>query len=334
MIRFSETSKFSRDLAGLLRLGYTLEEAVERATEFQSRELTEVGREAISGLRRGQTLTQALEPNSSKFPLFFRLVSSAEAGEVLEAGLARTADVLEELADRKRETRLIILYPSIVFTLVYSGSLFFLAFGGNMLNELFYSMNVNLPLATKLLLVISEFVSSPEGVALVSLPLILLWTIVLGKTPVADILYKVPLYGRWLKNQESIMYLSTAGQLLEQGTPLVDACRISVTVCSPVIARRLSAVVEKLESGDRLSEALQRLNVVPELAVWTIAQREESENLRLREVARLLQRELDCAIHTGNAIFEPLLFLLVFFGIGFFVTAVFTPLYQLIGNLG
>lgn len=334
MISSSDMARFARDLSGLLQLGYTLEEAVSKAAECQTTEVAGMAQTMAGELQKGQTLAAALKPYETKHPLFVRLVSGAEEGERLEDGLKSCAEILEDLADRRLQTFLTVLYPTVVFTLVYAGSAFLIAFGGDLFKELFLSMNISLPPATRVLIGLSDFVSSPLGLIVVLLPLLALWCLVLGKTPIAGWLYRVPIYGRWLKHQESIMFLSTASQLVEQGTPLSEACDVAATVCARPLQESLGSVSEQLLSGDSLSSALEKGRIVPEMAVWAIAQRENAGTLRLGQIARLLQRELDRATHTGNLIFEPILFLVLFFGIGFFITAIFLPLYQLIGNLG
>jgi len=289
--------------------------------------------EAVTaGLQKGETLTAAMKPYQSTFPLFHRLVQSAEEGEMIEDGLLRSAEILEDLAGRRQHMFLTILYPCVVFTLVYAGAVFLLCFSGGIFKGLFESMHVTLPVVTRLFLMLSGFLSSAAGVIVALLPLALLWCVVLGKTPMAGWLYKVPIYGGWLKQQESIMFLSTLGQLVEQGTPLLEACRVASTACAPLVEAKL-AVSEKLESGDSLSRALQEGGVVPELATWALAQREDSGNLRLREIARLLQRDLDRSTHTGALFFEPILFFLILMGMGFFLVAVFLPIWNLVGNL-
>lgn len=334
MIKYPETARFARDLSGLLRLGYSMEEAVMKSGESQSTELARIAESVANGIRKGQTLSQAMLSYEPKFPLFYRLLSSAEEGEVLIEGLNRSADILEHIADRKSQVFLAALYPATVFTLVTLGGAFFLIFSGGLFENLFMSMNLSLPVPTRILLTLCGFLSSPLGLALILLPLAVLWCVVLGKTPMADWLYRVPIFGRWLLHQEAVMFLATADQLVEQGVPLAEACRVASTVTAPSIRRKLKSVPERLESGDNLSTALSLTGLIPELGVWTIAQREQTENLRLGRVAKLLQRELDCATHTGSFVLEPFLFLLMMFGLGFFITAIMLPLYQVVGNLG
>lgn len=333
-LSYPEIARFSRDLGGLLNLGYSLEEAVEKSAESQESELKNISKALVDSLRKGETLSQALEPHKGKFPLFVRFVESAEAGEALAEGLLGASRVFSDIADRRSRCFLATFYPALVFTIASIGTAALITFCGGLFEDLFMSMNLSLPLPTRIFLLLTKFILTPVGLVVFLAPLALLWTIVLGKTPAANLLYKVPIIGRWLKQQEAVLFLNTTGQLLDIGTSLRETCEVALTVCSEPIRQKLLPVPARLESGDSLSQALRETQVIPEIVLWTLEQREQAEDLRLADISVLLQRELDIASDTGSMLFEPLIFLLVLFGIGSFIGAIFLPIYQLIGNLG
>lgn len=334
MINFADTARFARDLASLLRLGYTTDEAVMKAGECQTQEIAAIAQEAVSGLQKGQTLSQALAGREPSFPLFYRLLCSAEAGEALPQGLTESAELLEDIADRRSQTFLTVLYPAVVFTLIVLGGVFLLLFCGGFFENLFESMGLSLPLPTRMFLLACHVVSNPLGLLLMISPVIGMWIVLLGKSPMSGWLYKLPIYGSWLNLNEAIIFLSVAGQLIDLGAPLVESCDLATTAVAPPVAGRLRAVSERLRTGDKLSQALAASRVIPELGVWAISQRENTENLRLKSVANLLRRELDCSTQTGSVVLEPFLFVFTVIGLSFFVAAVMLPIYQLIGSLG
>jgi type II secretory pathway component PulF len=200
--------------------------------------------------------------------------------------------------------------------------------------SLFENMGVALPWPTRLLIWLAAVGSQPLGLLLFFGPLVLLWLIVFGRTGWRWSVYRVPLFGAWLLRQEAVIYLKTVAQLVELGTPLVEATRLAVDTCSPILQGQLQSVPSRLESGDKLSAALASSGVIPELGVWAIERREATESLRLLEVGNFIDRELELTMDRGLVLFEPLVFLSLLIVIGFFITAVFLPLYQLIGNLG
>lgn len=333
-IRLLDLSQFSRDLSGLLNLGYPTVEALQKVKSTQSASLAPILERSAEELQKGKSLTQAFQREQDLLPLFVRLVESAESSEALPEGLERAAEVLEELAERRNRCFLAALYPAIVLTVVLLILWSVAVAGGGLFAGLFESMNLALPLPTRLLIGAAAFGQHPLGIILFFSSLALMWYVVLGQSGGTALLHRIPLLGPWLLRQEAVLYLNTVGHLMELGTPLTEAARLAVDSCSGSLREKLNTIPLRLESGDKFSRALRDTEAIPELGLWAVERREETESLRLLEIGKLLDRELDLSLNRGLVVFEPLVFLGVVMAIIFFVVAVFLPLYQLIGNLG
>ena len=334
-IRLSDLSQFSRDLSGLLQLGYPTVEALQKVKPTQSASLAPILERSVDELQKGRSLTEAFKAEQDLLPLFVRLVESAESSEALPEGLERAAEVIDELAERRNRCFLATLYPAIVFTMILLIMWSVCVAGGSLFGNLFESMSISLPLPTQVLIVVSNFGQHPLGILLFFGGLAAMWYLVLGSSggPSA-LIFRLPLFGSWLLRQEAVLYLKTVGHLMELGAPLTEAAGLSVESCSGSLRAKLSTIPSRLEAGDKFSRALRDTELIPELGLWALERREETESLRLLEIGELLDRELDLSLNRGLVVFEPLIFLGVVFAILFFFLAVFLPLYQLIGNLG
>ena len=333
-VHLIEQSRFARDLAGLLRIGYPAVEAVEKLEKGRDDSLSPVLQRAVSKMHAGSSFSESIKDESTLLPLFIRLTSTAEESERLPEGMERAALVLEDIAGRKTRCFLATLYPSLVFTIVCLIIWGICVAGAGLFINLFESMNVTLPAPTKVLILLSKLGQSPLGIVLFFGPLALLWYLILGQGKLSWYLYKLPLIGRWLLRQEAVIYLNTTGQLAAAGVPLAQATYLALDCCSPALKLKLEEVPKRLESGDSLSQALAKTGVIPELGIWAIERRELTESLRLEEIGGLLDRELALNVNRGLVLFEPLIFFGVAVVIFMFVTAIFVPLYQLLGNLG
>jgi type II secretory pathway component PulF len=327
-------SRFARDLAGLLRLGYPPLEAVQKLQPIQSDEMGEALGRAVIKMRGGSSLSDSLNNESIFLPLFVRLIATSENSEAMPDGAERAAKLLEDLAARKTRCFLAVLYPTLVLSVV---SLIFWALcvvGGGIFTKLFVDLSVSLPLPTRVLMAASQIGQTPLGLILFFGPLFFIWYIVLGHGSLSWYLYKLPFVGSWLVRHESVIFLNTLGHLSDSGASLTEAATLALESCSPPLKAKLGGVPEKLASGDQLSQALASTGVIPELAIWAIERREATESLRLLEIANMLDRELSLSLDRGMITFEPLIFFGVAIILVFFSGAVFLPLYQLIGNLG
>ncbi len=333
-VHLIEQSRFARDLAGLLRIGYPAVEAVEKLEKSRNDSLRPILERAVSKMHAGSSFSESIKDESDLLPLFVRLTSTAEGSERLPEGMERAALVLEDIAGRKTRCFLATLYPSLVFTIVCLIAWAMCVVGSGLFINLFESMNVTLPAPTRALIFMSKLGQSPIGLLLFFGPLACLWYLVLGHGKLNWYLYKIPLLGRWLLRQEAVIYLNTTGQLVAAGLPLTQATELALDCCSPPLKSRLQVVPKQLESGDKLSQALSKTGVIPELGLWAIERREQTESLRLEEIGALLDRELALNVNRGLVLFEPVIFIGVVVVISLFIGAIFVPLYQLLGNLG
>lgn len=329
-----EQSRFARDLAGLLRIGYPAVEAVEKLQESQGVALRPALQRAVKKMQSGSSFSDSVKDENVFLPVFVRMTATAEDSERLPEGMEGAARVLEDIAARRTRCFLAILYPSLVLTIVSLILWAMCVAGGGLLTNLFENMHLTLPAPTRAFMFLSKVGLHPLGLFLFFGTLALLWYVILGQGKVTWYLYKVPLVGPWLLRQEAVIYLNTTGQLVATGVPLVEATELSLGCCSTQLRLRLENVPKRLQSGDSLSQALSDTRVIPELAIWALERREQTESLRLEEIATLLDRELALNINRGVILFEPFVFFGVALGIFAFITAVFLPLYQLIGNLG
>lgn len=333
-ISLDQLSQLARNLAGLLRLGYPPVEAVQKLQRAQSPALAAVLERSVAAQQQGQTLAGSLATESGVLPLFTRLLESAEKAEALPEGLERAANLMDDLAARRSRCFQAALYPLIVLTVMVVFVWAICLGSGRLIEGMYGQVGLELPTSTLLMLRLGEWGSHPLGAMLFFAPLVLLWLVLLGRAGSTWTVYRLPIFGSWLLRQEAVIYLGTMGQLVQLGTPLVEASRLAVEVCSPLLRERLLPVSERLQAGDRLSQALAPAGVVPELGRWAIERRESAESLPLLEICEFLDHELEVGFDRGLVLFEPLIFLAVLGGLVFVISAVFVPLYRLIGNLG
>lgn len=329
-----QISEIARGLSGLLRLGYPLLESVQKVSATQSATSRLALERVTASLRGGDTLGGALgkEP---QFPSFFtRIIEVAESSGHLPEGLEQSASLLESISERHRRCRLACLYPACISTALLVLFWGLAALGANVFSGLFNEMHLSLPWPTRVFLAFSSFASGPLGIACLVVIVALLWSVTLGKGPFSFALYRTPLFGDWLKRQDSVIYLSTLTTLTDLGMPLTEACALASQACSPPMRARFEPVAKALESGDTLSLALSRCAVLPDLALWALERGEATGAPNLAALAVLIDRELETTLDQSLVVFEPILFFCLATLIGFVVVSLILPIYQLIGGLG
>ena len=228
-------------------------------------------------------------------------------------------------------------YPVFLLTVI-AGAMVLGNFAIHPFVALFEGMSLSLPLATQIIIVFSKALTNPA----ILIPL----AVFLGP-PLLGGLWLVfgwswsrlmlPVLGAELRNQEAQGFLSWLAFLVERGHPLPEAVRAAAGACSArPMRRQMERCAEELEKGGEVEAAVSRLTWFPGLARWLIvsAFRTPAPGAALLEAARLMARDSELQAGNSAAVIETALMLLIGFGVGFIVIALFLPLYQLIGNLG
>jgi len=154
---------FSRQLAVLLRNGVPLLQSLETLSDQPEDEVfSEVMDSCIQKIATGHSLSQSLSAYPEVFPKAF--VSMAEVGEhtgSLDHALEQLADWLERDQDVERKIMGALSYPIFVFCLasLIMLAIFYTVMPGFL--SIFQEMNIRLPLATRLIVAVTEAVRSP-----------------------------------------------------------------------------------------------------------------------------------------------------------------------------
>jgi general secretion pathway protein F len=118
----------------------------------------------------------------------------------------------------------------------------------------------------------------------------------------------LPGLGKFVKRIESARFARTMSILIASGAVLPDALRAArrATANAP-FQDRLASVIEQVEQGAGLSDALRATGWFPPLMVYMIASGERSGRLddMFARAATHLDAEVDSAVGVGLALLEP-----------------------------
>ena len=153
---------FSRQLATMVSAGLTLIRSLGiLADQTESKPLAAVIEAMRSDIERGLSFSQAISKHPKIFsPLYVAMVRSGEAGGMLDEVLARLATTLERQQALRRKVKSAMSYPvavGILIVLVVSAMLLFIV---PMFESMYNDLGGELPLPTRLLIGVSNFLGS------------------------------------------------------------------------------------------------------------------------------------------------------------------------------
>lgn len=153
---------FTRQLAGLIKASVPILKALNLISQQKENNvLKEVAVDLGNDVKDGKTLSQAMEKYPRIFnPLYLNLIRAGEKAGMLNEVLYKLVEYREKEAEIKSKIQSALAYPALML-LVGIGTVFVMfTFFLPKLMGLFENMRQNLPLPTKILIAMSNFMSA------------------------------------------------------------------------------------------------------------------------------------------------------------------------------
>jgi type II secretory pathway component PulF len=294
-------------------------------------------------IRQGELLSEAM----SQYPAVFNnltmsMIRTGERSGSLDEILYKLADYREKEQETKRKIQSALAYPMIVVvTGVGTVFLMFTVFLPK-LTKLFQGMKQELPLATKMLIAMSSFMSHYWYV-------FILGVIFLGvamarkssghkqKLAMDALALRVPFVNQFVTTSEMARFSRSLELLLKNGISVHESLSLATNTLDNLAlkVRLAEASADILNRGCTLSESFNRSGIFPEFLLSMIAVGEESGRLEesLDQIASAYEKEVNQTIKVMVSMVEPLLIITVGGIVGFIVFAMLLPILNM-GGMG
>ena len=156
---------FSRQMATFLRAGVPMTEALDNLRQdAKNKRFKEVLADVLDRVTAGRSVTEALSLHADIFPSYFMaLLGSAElTGRMDEAFTSCTSYIRRDI-ELSRAVRKALIYPMILLTRRSWWCAIIVVFAIPRFADFFESFDAELPLPTRMLMAIADFVQSPAG---------------------------------------------------------------------------------------------------------------------------------------------------------------------------
>ena len=329
---------FTRQLATMYSAGLTLERAIQGlASEERHPKLKKVLTNVGENIRKGLSLSEALQRHPGVFSTLF--VSLTKAGEVsgnLDEILDELATYLENLDDVRRKVRSAMTYPifMVVFLFAMMSAMFMWIIP--MFSDVYVQLGANLPVATRNLVSLSEWISINFSTVVVSLFFIVggLW--VVSKTRrggyfLDSIKLKTPVFGSLLNQSILNKFSKTAGILLNAGVPVIESMNlIGKIVSNRVYEVAIGDATEYIRDGFNITSALRRTEIFPPILLQLTATGEETGELdTLLDRTADYYKQVNALVERMTTLIEPILILMVGIIIAVMVVITYLPVFYL-----
>ncbi|WP_226703141.1 type II secretion system inner membrane protein GspF [Microbulbifer elongatus] len=326
----------TRQIATLLRAGIPLEETLGAiANQSRNQKVRRIVLAVRAKVLEGHSFAQALASFPRAFPKLYR--ATVEAGEHsghLDDVLERLADYTENQQVFRQKVQLALIYPLVlvvICVLVVTGLMVYVVPD---VIEVFTGTGQQLPLATRILVSISDFISSwgwliPPAI----IALVVGWTLLLRRPGFRyrfhHRLLDMPAIGWLVRGGQSARYVGTLAILTGSSVPLVQAMGIASGVMSnDFLKERLQIAQKFVREGGSLRRALEDVEYFPPMMTYMVASGESSGTLdqMLVRAAENQERDLQGAVTAFVSLFEPIMLLVMAGIVLFIVMAIMMPI--------
>jgi general secretion pathway protein F len=329
----------TRQLATLLGAGLTVEHALNAVIEQSERDTERHLLAAVrSDVLAGQSLARAMSHHPSAFPeVYLTLIEAGERSGHLADVLARLADYTEEREMLRGKVMLAFIYPALVTIVAITVVTGLLVYVVPQVVQVFQNTNQTLPLLTRAMLGLSDFLRAYGFFVLIALAGALFGARMALRMPGAKErwqrwLLRIPLAGALHRGLNTARLAATLAILVGSRVPLLTSLRAGVGVVSSLPMRRaLEEAATRVHEGTGLARALGVSKLFPPLMVHMIASGEASGRLAemLERTAQQQSRELERRVAAFVGLLEPLLILAMGGIVLLIVLAILLPIFEL-----
>lgn len=339
-----EMHVFTRQLATLLGakipLVPSLASLVSQTSNPAFKKIIAQIRESVN---EGNTLTNAMAEHPRIFSsIYLNMVRAGEASGSLDIVMEKLADFGEKQEALKGKLGAALIYP-LIMALICVGVLFILiTYIVPNITQVFIEMDQVLPLPTRILIGMSDFLKQ-YWLALAVLLVIVITALkffvqtAAGRGLWDHFLLKIPVIGKVLQKIILARFASTLGSLLESGVGLITSMEIVKTIVSNVqVAQVINDAVIKIREGKSMTLSLSNSPWFPPMFVQMVSVGEQAGNLEkmLQKIADAYEREVESAVTGLTALIEPLMIVVMGGVVGVIIISILLPIFEMNQMIG
>ncbi len=316
---------FCRSLASYLKSGLQVAEALRiMSKQARDKNMKPVMEKLLADVQGGRKFHMALAESGVFRESLWRVAESGEQSGTLISVLNEAADEFKLEDDLRRKIRGAMTYPIVMAVVGIGVVSFMLTYVVPKISELFEDMHQTLPLPTRMLIAMSDFLGNYGLWILLAMAVTFIWLKRTGRS------VNMP-FMKGIRDQLNLaLVMSHISTLLKTGIPLVQALRMASSM--DMYKQRWIDAAEMVKAGHRFDRALEKIGM-PEETVAVVRVGEMGGDLAgsLTNVSEQCREIAQARMEKLSTLMEPIMVLSLGFSVGFIVLAILTPVFDLAG---
>ncbi len=340
-----ELINFCFHMEQTLRGGVLLTEALSDLIEgIEHQKMRDALSVILELVREGSPLSKALNEFPDLFDeVFIGLIQAGEEAGTLPQAFGKLGTGLRWSDELASQVSKMMLYPSFTIAVLFGVAFFMLLYLVPQLAGFIKSAVGELPMQTKVLLALSDFVVSHWGKILLT-PVIIaagLWAAHRysseeARTKLDRMKFRLPIVGSVIEKVALARFTSLFSMLYASGVPILR----SLEVCKAAAGNRhlalaINNVHELIVGGKGLSQAFEVSGLFPNLVLRMVKIGESTGEIdkSLDNVSYFYNREIQERIGKIQSMIEPMLTVTLGLMMGWLMMSVLGPIYDILGKM-
>jgi len=335
---------FMKRLGMILRSGMPLMEGLHMlCDESRSRSGSFIYRSLIADVSNGQSLSTGLTRFDRHFGEFcVNIIRIGEASGTLRENLEYLADEMKRKQALKRKVAGALAYPAVIVVATVGIVVMLTVYIFPKIIPIFTSVRATLPLSTRILIVISSFLSAWglwlfAGLVALSVGLAFLIRVPRVHYRMDRLLLRIPLLGSLSRSYNLANISRTMSLLLRSDVRIVSSFDlVAASTRNLVYREELLAARDGIVQGQKISAQFRRRErLFPGMFTQMVAVGESTGNLSgaFEYISDMYEEEINELTKNLTTLLEPVLMIVMGIIVGFIAVSIITPIYSITQNL-
>jgi general secretion pathway protein F len=338
-VKVTDVANMTRQLSTLLNANVPLVDSLSALVEqIENQKLKSAVSEIKEKVKEGGRLADSMRAYPDIFSdLYLNMVGAGEVSGALDTVLARLADFTENQAQLQSKVKGALTYPLVMAVVGIALMGFLLVFVVPKIVKIFEDTKAALPLPTKILIGVSNFVAGYWYIIIIvgigAYIGIKKWKATpQGRLWFDSMSLKVPIFGEMFRMIAISRFCRTLSTLTKSGVQLMQSLDIVKGIVNNVV---LEQVIEdtrnSVKEGESIAEPLRKSGQFPPLVTHMIRIGEKTgalENM-LERVADNYEDQVDTKVSTLTTLLEPLMIVVMGGVVSAIVLSILLPILKL-----
>jgi type IV pilus assembly protein PilC len=241
-----------------------------------------------------------------------------------------------------RKVKGAMIYPGVIMSVAAIAITVLLIFVIPTFEKMFASVNMALPLPTRIVIGMSRFLQHfwwLVGASIVGSVVMLkrYYATADGKLKIDKLMLNLPVLGDVLRKSAVSRFTRTLGTLISSGVSILEGLEITAkTAGNRVIQDAIMESRASIAGGETISAPLKKSAVFPPMVISMIAVGEQTGGLdeMLGKIADFYDEEVDAAVGNLLALMEPLMIVFLGVVVGGMVVSMYLPIFDMVNAAG